>query len=205
MKKVLLLCLIVGLVFTGCAQTTKKQPEKSKKAKDLSMEDTGIAARVNQKEITREELNKRLEALYGKQVLDRMIDEELVRQAGELQKVKIKDEEVEKKLADIKKNFPTDADFNRALAQSQMTIENLKKQIRIQLTLEKVAQAEVSDKEVEDFMKSTPENKNLNKEQVKEFLRQQKITRWLEKERTTAKIDNYLTRKSRDLKKPAGK
>lgn len=114
-----LLTLLVGVVFlgTGCAKR---------------------AAVVNGETISQTELDARLQARAGAQVLQELIDEKLILQEAEKQKIKVSDEDVNRKLTELKEGFPSEQDFEKNLKDNNITLAEAKKQLHIQLSMAKL-------------------------------------------------------------------
>ncbi|HEY0828476.1 MAG TPA: peptidyl-prolyl cis-trans isomerase [Bacilli bacterium] len=89
----------------------------------------------------------------GEQMLDQMVTEELIKQEVDKQKISIPESEIDKMLADIRKNIPSEEEFQSALAQQGMTIEILRERLKTQLQLKKVfePQIKITDEEVKKF------------------------------------------------------
>src|SRR5262245_59155454 len=117
-----------------------------------------IVVRVNDRLITQSEFDKRL-ALAAKApnhatdpdelqrtVLEDLIREKLLEERAKEMSVAATDEEVEAAVARVKAqyNLTTDAEFDAALAQSGMTRDELKRQMRQTITLQKVIGRDVS-------------------------------------------------------------
>jgi len=120
-----------------------------------------IVARVNDRLITNSEFQKRIEAashgpqppadksVLRKEVLDDLIKEKLIEErAKELAGSSASDAEVEEAVERVKRqyNLATDAEFDAALAQSNMTREDLKRQMRQTITIQKVIGRDVTSK-----------------------------------------------------------
>ena len=144
MRKVLpSLCLAIALpACTGLAAELVEQ----------------IVVRVNDRLITQSEFDKRL-ALATKapnhptdpvelerNVLEDLIREKLLEERAKEMSVSATDEEVEAAVARVKAqyNLSTDAEFDAALAQSGMTRDELKRQMRQSITLQKVVGRDVA-------------------------------------------------------------
>ncbi len=115
-----------------------------------------LVARVNDQPITRSEFETRcVLELRGsaeidgrRRVLDEMIQERLLEERAKELDVAATDAEVEEAVERVKRqyNLATDAEFDNALAQSKMTRDDLKKQLRQTITIQKVVGREVSGK-----------------------------------------------------------
>jgi peptidyl-prolyl cis-trans isomerase SurA len=115
-----------------------------------------LVARVNDQPITRSEFETRcVVELRGApevegriRVLDEMIQEKLLEERAKELDVAATDAEVEEAVERVKRqyNLATDAEFDNALAQSKMTRDDLKKQLRQTITIQKVVGREVSGK-----------------------------------------------------------
>src|SRR5262249_1856060 len=117
-----------------------------------------IVVRVNDRLITQSEFDKRVaiaarqpnhptdQAELERNVLDDLIREKLLEERAKEMSVSATDEEVEAAVAHVKAqyNLTTDAEFDAALAQSGMTREELKRQMRQTITLQKVIGREVT-------------------------------------------------------------
>ena len=118
-----------------------------------------VVARVNDQLITYTEFQKRLEVARPPQgttdplkikveTLDDIIKEKLLADRAREMQVSATDAEVEEAVERVKRqyNLATDAEFDAALAQSKMTRDELKKQMRDTITLQKVVGREVTSK-----------------------------------------------------------
>src|SRR5712692_8975744 len=120
-----------------------------------------IVARVNDRLITNSEFQKRLEtASHGpqpvtdksalkKDVLEDLIKEKLIEErAKDLPGSGATDAEVEEAVERVKRqyNLATDAEFDAALAQSNLNREELKRQMRQTITIQKVIGRDVTSK-----------------------------------------------------------
>ena len=134
-----------------------------------------IAARVNGEEISRAELDEQVEILraqspqmfegeegeerildFKRRLLESMIDNVLVRQAAEERGVTVSDEEIDAQLEDLKAGFPSEEEFETALADANLTLADLRDQLREQLTTQRLMEelagdADVTDAEVEEY------------------------------------------------------
>src|SRR5215472_6447729 len=119
-----------------------------------------IVARVNDRLITSSEFAKRMETVqHGpapvptgdalkKETLDELIKEKLVQERAKELGVSATDAEVEEAVERVKRqyNLATDAEFDAALAQSKLTREELKRQMRETITIQKVIGRDVTSK-----------------------------------------------------------
>ena len=115
-----------------------------------------LVARVNDQPITHTEFETRCavelrgtaDAEARRKVLDEMIQEKLLEERARELDVQATDAEVEEAVERVKRqyNLATDAEFDNALAQSKMSREDLKKQLRQTITIQKVVGREVSGK-----------------------------------------------------------
>jgi len=119
-----------------------------------------IVARVNDRLITASEFEKRFAVFITspqagnnpvearKKMLSEMIDEKLLEERAKELSVAATDEEVETAVERVKRqyNLATDAEFDNALKSSNMTREDLKRQMRNTITLQKVVGRDISSK-----------------------------------------------------------
>lgn len=161
--------LIIVLIFTGCS---KKAPQQAKST---------VAAEVNGVKIPTSEVESQLASVLGshssqlqgeegqkmleqfrKQILEQLIEFELIAQQAEKEGIKVTDDEIKKRIDEIKKQFPSDADYKTALKQAGLTEEELPARIKKQLLAEKMLDKlfkdiKVEEKEMKDYYEK---NKN---------------------------------------------
>lgn len=131
-----------------------------------------VAARVNGEAIYKAELDQQVEKLkemypqmfegadgegrlleFRQQTLNSMINTILWQQAAEERGVTVTDAQVQKRIDELKAGFPEAAQFEQALEQSGMTLEELKDQVRNQILTEALISpaSEVSEEDVREF------------------------------------------------------
>ncbi len=117
-----------------------------------------IVARVNDRLITQSEFDKRVETTktasqashdrtqLKREALDDLIKEKLLEERAKELSVAATDAEVDEAVTRVKSqyNLTTDAEFDAALAQSGMTRDDLKKQLRETITIQKVIGRDVT-------------------------------------------------------------
>ncbi|NBD25566.1 peptidylprolyl isomerase [Paenibacillus glycinis] len=116
-------------------------------------------ASVNGVAITKNQLYDAMLDLGGVQTLDNLIQDELVSQEAKKLGIVVTDQDVEAEIAAIKKRFPSEADFQAALQQSGMTLDDLKKQTPTQLRIRRIIEprAKVTDEEVKQYFEANHE------------------------------------------------
>jgi parvulin-like peptidyl-prolyl isomerase len=119
-----------------------------------------ILARVNDRLITNSEFQRRVVAAshapqapsdpaqIKRDVLEEMIKEKLLEERAKEMSVSASDEEIESAVERVKRqyNLATDQEFDAALASSNMTREDLKRQMRQTIILQKVIGRDVTSK-----------------------------------------------------------
>jgi foldase protein PrsA len=130
-----------------------------------------IVASVNGEAITREMLVKRLLAYHGAANLEAMINQTIVRQAAEREKVTVTDKEIDDRVNDVKGKARTPALFQQWLNTSGFTEPQYREQVRYTLLTEKIATkvTPVADSDLEQvrirviLVKTEDEGRNLIK------------------------------------------
>jgi peptidyl-prolyl cis-trans isomerase C len=120
-----------------------------------------VLARVNGEPVERWEFDnavKRLEARAGgsipaerrdeilRGVLDQLVAYHLLAQEARGRKFAAADQDVETRVAEIRKNFPDEGAFTQAMAAQGLTVDHLRAQTRTNLEVQKIIDAEVSSK-----------------------------------------------------------
>ena len=145
-----------------------------------------VAATVNGRAITYDELNKQYEAQFAAgpekrsdeqpsiqklEVLRALIDGQIMLQRAEKEGLIATDTNVEEKLTELKAPF-TQEEFQKRLTAQHMTLDDLKTQLRRNLSVDKLINKEItshisiSDKEVEDFYNANKSSFNFPEPKV---------------------------------------
>lgn len=132
---------------------------------------TAVAATVNGEVIYADQLKREITAIarqYGidlnseqgkaqqaeieRVVLDQMIEQRLILQEARRRNALAGEPQVDAAIEDIKKNFPSEAEFELALAQRGLTMADLRERLRTNLTVQnlqaQVSKAAVSEDEI---------------------------------------------------------
>ncbi len=146
--------------------------------KPMPAELPAVLARVNGENVTRadfDRLIKNMELGAGQKVpaerrdeifrrsLDQLITYTLLRQESQARKIAVTSAEVEARVADMRKQFPSEAQFRTALKERGMTAERLREDARIDMVITKMMEAEVAalpaatDQEARDFYQKNPD------------------------------------------------
>ncbi|WP_438350013.1 SurA N-terminal domain-containing protein [Paenibacillus sp. FA6] len=171
---------------------------------------TTAVATVNGVDITKETLYNELVTLGGTQTLDNLITEQLIEQEVTKAKVTVSEEDVTKELDTIKKNFGTEEEFTAALTQMGMTLDNLKKEMQIQVKIRKLVepQVKVTDEDIKAFFESNADTFGTatleeSSADIKEMLTGQQLStlssEWIAGLKSKADIKNTLVT---DVKTP---
>jgi len=82
------------------------------------------------------------------QALDALIRNLLLYQASQKAGVKIEDKAIDEQIGALKQRFPSEEEFNQALAQVPATVETLRQQIREQMAIRQYIDKEFADKAI---------------------------------------------------------
>ncbi len=145
-----------------------------------------VAATVNSKSISYAELDKQVFSQFSTQperssddqatiqkleVLRSLIDSEIMLQRAERQSLMAPDSEVDAKFNELKAPY-TQEEFQRQLTARKMTIEDLKAQLRRDLSIQRLfnkeitSQISISEKDIADFYNTNKASFNLAEPQV---------------------------------------
>ena len=146
-----------------------------------------VVARVNGEDVKKAEFDrmvKTIEARAGQPIpperrdeilrgaLDQLIVYKLLAQECKTRGVSATDADIDAKVGELKKQFPTEDAFNKALQERGMTLDSLKSDARTDISVSKLMDAEVattpgpSDAEAQDFYAKNPD-KFKQEEQVR--------------------------------------
>ena len=107
-------------------------------------------ASVNKVEITKDKLYESLVDAGGPQILEGLITEEVINQELDKKSIKISDEDITNEVNSVKKLFPSEQEFEMALAMQGVSMENFREQTKMQLQLTKLLgdKIKVTDEEI---------------------------------------------------------
>ncbi|WNS45707.1 peptidylprolyl isomerase [Paenibacillus sp. MMS20-IR301] len=122
-------------------------------------DDSKIAvATVNGADITKAQLYDKLVEAGGKSTLQNLITTTLVDQEAKKANITVTDEDINKEIEDLTAQFGGEEALNSALQQSSMTLDDLKKQMPLQVEIRKLVEPQVSVTD-EEISKYFDENK----------------------------------------------
>ncbi len=141
---------------------------------------------VNGQRIPRREYVKNLEMMYGAQVADALIEEELVKQLGQQKGVGIDSEDVDKSYEEIEEQLGGAEALEAALAQNNLTKEELRSQLENELVLKSIIEPrlEYTDEDLAEFFEqykeliyedTTDVNFEDKRDEIEEIYKDQKI------------------------------
>ncbi len=163
-----------------------------------------IAAMVNGQPISRWQLNDQLVKKFGGQVLENIINERLILAAARQKGIFVKSEEIDSRTKEIETRLSGKMSLDDALKAQGLTRDDFKKQLEIQLSIEKMFEKEstISGADIDDYVsKNSQSFKNATnpaevRREVNSMLRQQKINdlfeKWFAEIQKSAKITKFL-------------
>jgi peptidyl-prolyl cis-trans isomerase SurA len=164
------LAAVTALLICGCKRAT---PDN-------------VAATVNGRTITYAELDKKYQstfmssterpsddqmAIQKLEVLRTLVDNEIMLQRAEKLGLMATDADVESKFAELKAPY-TQEEFQRQLASTKMTVEDMKQQLKRDLSVQKLFNKEItshisiSDRDVTDFYNTNKSSFNFPEPQI---------------------------------------
>ncbi|AJY74485.1 peptidylprolyl isomerase [Paenibacillus beijingensis] len=119
-------------------------------------------ATVNGEKITQDQLYDSLVKSGGKNTLDSLITEKLVDQEAKKQNVTVTQADLDSELQEIKKQFGTEEQFNAALQQYGMTLDDLKSQMKAQVQIRKILlpKTNVTDEQIKQYFEENKQSFN---------------------------------------------
>jgi peptidyl-prolyl cis-trans isomerase C len=154
------------------------QPAAATPPKPVPAQLPDVIARVNGEDVKKTDLErmiKTMEQQAGQLVpvaqrdeiyrgaIDRLIVYTLLKQEGRTRGIKIDDAEIDAKMDELKKQFPTKEAFDKALKDRNMTLDGLRSDTRTDLSVNKVVDLAVaqvpgpSDADAKDFYDKNPD------------------------------------------------
>ncbi|MCM3767567.1 SurA N-terminal domain-containing protein [Neobacillus niacini] len=205
----------------------KQMEEMQKKLKAQQIDEKKTVALVNDKEILGSDYNSVLSSIQGQmlqmgqdptskeaveqaknQTIDSLVGQTLLLQEADKKNYKVTEEDINKQLDGIKKQFKTDKEFEAALQKSGMDMKNLKSQIADEIKLnqyfeKEIPAGEITDEEIQKtYDQYVEQGKSAGQEvpkledvkpQIQQSLQQQKqqekLVQQVEELKKNAKID----------------
>lgn len=155
----LVLWLVVFAPFTGAAAASSSEtsvptpvPSSGSGSPVASTWEEPVAI-VNGRMITQRDLYEAMLDAIGESVLDQLITEELILQAAESAGVSVPDSVIEQKMAQIRAQFSTEADYQEALKQSGLSDRSLRRQLLLNELVTRLLtpQVNVTDEDVKAY------------------------------------------------------
>jgi peptidyl-prolyl cis-trans isomerase C len=156
-------------------------------AKPLPEKLPDVIAKVNGESVTRTELEDYVRNLEGQAgspipadqrdriyrgVIDQLVGYKLLVQEAKARKVVVADADVDARIAEVKKQFPSEDLFMQTLIDRKMTVDQIKADARRDMSIARLIEAEIAPRvavkpgQVEEFYKSNPD-KFLQPERVR--------------------------------------
>ncbi|MBW4841321.1 MAG: peptidylprolyl isomerase [Paenibacillaceae bacterium] len=119
-------------------------------------------ATVNGVEITKDRLFDELAASGGEQALTNLINQELVNQEATKKNITVTDADIDAEIESYKTQFGSEDALNQALVQYGMTLDDLRKQVVMELKLTKLLepQIKVTDEQIKETFESYKDSFN---------------------------------------------
>jgi peptidyl-prolyl cis-trans isomerase C len=186
------LTLIVALVVCGCSKLSTEaaspaatsagaaagsQATPAPPPKPVPAQLPDVVARVNGEAVTKSDFDRavqNLEARAGgpipaeqrdqvlRGVLDQIVGSTVLLQESRARNVAIPDSDVDARITQIRSQFPSEEAFTQMLAQRKLTLDQVKSDVRRDLTISKLIDAEIGSKiavtpeQVNDFYAKNP-------------------------------------------------
>lgn len=156
----LAMIFLIAFSLTGCAKVAATVNGQKIYLKDVERQIEAV--KKEHADTFKGAQGKELETQFRKNILENLITMELYAQAAEKTGVKVDEKELESKFNEIKKMFPSEQEFAEALKKENLTIDEVKKNIRLVTIKQKVdAQItkglKVTDQEGQDYYNKNPE------------------------------------------------
>jgi peptidyl-prolyl cis-trans isomerase C len=137
-----------------------------------------VVARVNGETVTRTELEEYVRNLEGQAgspipadqrdriyrgVIDQLVGYKLLLQEAQARKVAVPDADVDARIAEVKKQFPSEDLFMQTLIDRKMTLDQIKGDARRDMSIARLIDAEIAPRiavkpaQVDDFYKNNPD------------------------------------------------
>ena len=163
---------------TSAATAVAAQAQPAETAKPVAAELPEVLARVNGETVAKADFEQAIRELEGRAggpvppdqrdriyrgVLDQLIGYRLLVQESRARKIAVPDTDIEARINEIRKQFPTPEAFAQTLEQRKMTIEALRSDAREGMQIDKMLETEIAGKvtvtpaQLDEFYTKNPE------------------------------------------------
>ena len=183
--------LFVVLTITGCKGPAKDAAATAQPAADAFTPGApgepvkpipdklpDVIARVNGESVSRKEFEDYVQNLEGRAggsipteqrariyrgLIDQLVGYKLLLQEAKARKVVVPDADVDAKIAEVKRQFPSEDLFMQTLIDRKLSLEQMKSDARRDIAIAKLIESEIASKvalkpsQVEDFYKNNPD------------------------------------------------
>lgn len=167
------------------------------------LKDKFLVATINGRPVFRYELDQRLTSTYGKEALENLIVEKLIKDEAKKRGVNVSEKDVEEEAEKIEKSLGEGVTLKDALSFQGVSLSDFKEQLKLRLQLTRMLEGEVtvSEEEVDTFLKDNAKTLVVTGEaeqraEAREKVKEQKINSslqgWVEGLLAKAKITRFL-------------
>lgn len=160
------------------AQAAPAAPAPAEAAKPVPAELPEVIARVNGETVTKQEFQEFLQSLEARaggpvpadqrdqvyrRVLDQIVGYKLLQQEAKARKIAVPDTEVEARIGEIKKQFPSEDVFMQTLIERKMTLAQMRDDARTDMAVGKLIEEEITARaalkpeQVQEFYDKNPD------------------------------------------------
>ncbi len=175
--------LLLGLVLLGFSQQPDAEP----------------IAKVNGTVISKDAFYDALRDKSGPQVLQKMINDQLIKEEAQKQGVAVSDDEVNRELESLKKQAGSDEKFNAYLKMNHLSMESLKQKVYMSMLVDKLLEKAfpITEDEMKAYYDKHKDKLGKDydqaKPQVKKLLiaekKRKELPKWLDNLKKNAKIE----------------
>lgn len=142
-----------------------------------------VVAMVNNNPITTWQLNQVMQQSYGKQTLDQIITETLLKNEAQKRNITVTQDEINQELQNVEASLGGFVTLDEALEQQGMTKKDLEDQVKLRIMVKKLVDDNVvvSDGEVEEYMEANKEyiqegaDPEQTRNDIRNYLKEQKV------------------------------
>jgi len=167
------------------------------------LKDKFLVATINGRPVFRYELTQRLTSTYGKEALENLIVEKLIKDEAKKRGVSVSEQDVEQEAKKLEKSLGEGVTLEDALKFQGVSLADFKKQLELRLQLNKILEKEItiSEEEVTKFIEENgktlvatgeAERKTEARKQLKEQKINESLQTWIEGLLAKAKITRFL-------------
>ncbi len=154
-----------------------------------------VVATINNQPVTSIEFYQNLKAKSGQEVLDQIIRDKIISQEAASKGIIVSPSDIDKKVKEVEDQVGGKEELKAALTSRNITENDFRNQIKIQLLVEKLLEKDikVSEKEIDDYIAQNPEDQFVKGADPKDKKVREEISKTIKSNKLNEKFQTWYS------------